>query len=116
MSGYKVWASDDVLTAADLNAFLMAQAVPRFADVSARSGAILSPSEGQLTYRVDGDVYELWNGLAWVALGIAVGVVPNATYAVTSGTAVNSNKVGNITIFNSSTTPTANATGDLWFY
>lgn len=122
MAGYKTWAADDVLAAADLNSYLMAQAVPRFADTSTRAGAILSPSEGQLTYRIDGDVFELWNGSAWVALGGAIGTATvaatagTATYAVTSGTAVNANKVGNITIFNSSTTPTANATGDLWFY
>ena len=59
MAGYKTWAADDVLAAADLNSYLMAQAVPRFADTSTRAGAILSPSEGQLTYRIDGDVYEL---------------------------------------------------------
>lgn len=119
MSGYKVWAADDVLAAADLNSFLMAQSVPRFADVSTRAGAILAPVEGQLTYRSDANVFELWNGAAWVALGSAVGTVPNATYSATSGTAVfsnNADKVRNITIFNSSTTPTANAVGDLWFY
>jgi hypothetical protein len=122
MPGYKTWAADDVLTAADLNSYLMQQSVPQFASAAVRSGAILSPAEGQLTYRIDGDVYELWNGSAWVALGGAIGTATvaatagTATYAVTSGTAVNANKVGNITIFNSSTTPTANATGDLWFY
>lgn len=122
MAGYKTWAADDVLTAADLNSYLMAQAVPRFADTSTRAGAILSPAAGQLTYRIDGSVFELWNGSAWVALGGAIGTATyattsgTATYATTSGTAVNANKVGNITIFNSSTTPTANATGDLWFY
>ena len=107
MAGYKTWAADDVLAAADLNSYLMAQAVPRFADTSTRAGAILSPAEGQLTYRIDGNVYELWDGSAWVALGGAIG---------TATVAANAAKVGGITIFNSSTTPTANATGDLWFY
>lgn len=119
MAGYKTWAADDVLAAADLNSYLMAQAVPQFASASTRAAAILSPAEGQLTYRADGDIFELWNGSAWTALGGAIGtatVAGTATYAVTSGTAVNANKVGNITIFNSSTTPAANATGDLWFY
>lgn len=102
MAGYKLWSSDEVLSAADLNGYLMAQAVPRFADASTRSGAILSPATGQLTYRTDGAVYEQWNGSAWVQIA--------------AGSAVNAGKVGGITIFNSSGTPTANATGDLWFY
>ena len=113
MAGYKTWSADDVLAAADLNSYLMAQAVPRFADTSTRSGAILSPAEGQLTYRIDGDVFELWNGSAWVDLGGAIGT---ATYAATAGTATNASKVSNQTVFIQSTTPTANATGDLWFY
>ena len=102
MAGYKTWAADDVLAAADLNSYLMAQAVPRFADVSTRAGAILSPAEGQLTYRIDGDVFEFWNGSAWTQIN--------------AGSAVNAGKVAGITIFNTSGMPTANATGDLWFY
>ena len=68
MAGYKTWAADDVLAAADLNSYLMAQAVPRFADTSTRAGAILSPAEGQLTYRIDAEVFEQWNGTAWVEI------------------------------------------------
>lgn len=107
MAGYKTWAADDVLAAADLNSYLMAQAVPRFADTSTRAGAILSPAEGQLTYRIDGDVFELWNGSAWVALGGAIGT---ATAALTA------DKLNGRTVFVQSGTPTALATGDLWFW
>lgn len=122
MAGYKTWAADDVLAAADLNSYLMAQAVPQFASATTRSGAILSPAEGQLTYRADGDVFELWNGSAWVALGGAIGTATvaatagTATYAVTAGTATNASKVSNQTVFIQSSTPTANATSDLWFW
>jgi hypothetical protein len=122
MAGYKLWASDEVLTAADLNGYLMTQAVPRFADSSTRSGAILSPAAGQLTYRIDGGLYEEWNGSAWVALGNAIGTATvaatagTATYAVTAGTATNASKVSNQTIFIQSSTPTALATDDLWFW
>jgi hypothetical protein len=116
MSGFKVWASDDVLSAADMNSYLMEQVVPVFASNAVRAGAILAPTEGQMTYREDGDIYEFWNGSAWVAIGTAIGVVPNATYALTSGTAVNATKVSNQTVFIQSATPTANATNDLWFW
>lgn len=97
MAGYKTWAADDVLAAADLNSYLMAQAVPRFADASTRSGAILSPATGQITYRIDGAVFEQWNGSAWVGL--------NATYA------------SNVKIWSGTATPTAdtNASVNLWF-
>lgn len=98
MAGYKLWAADEVLTAADLNGYLMTQAVPRFADASTRSGAILSPGVGQITYRTDGAIYEQWNGTAWVGL--------NAAYA------------GGVKIHTGAATPTAdaNATLNLWFY
>ena len=97
MPGYKVWAADDVLTAADLNGFLMQQAVPQFASAAVRSGAILSPPTGMITYRADGAVFEQWNGSAWVGLG--------ATYA--SG----------VKIWGGTATPTAdpNASINLWF-
>lgn len=99
MGGRKVWEPDDVLAAEDLMDYLMDQSVMVFPNGATRSGEILSPVEGMLTYRQDDNVFEVWNGLAWVQ--IAAG---------------NASTVGGITIFNSSTTPTANAVGDLWFY
>jgi hypothetical protein len=102
MPGRKVWAADEVLTAEDLNDYLMDQAVVVFASAGARSAAVLSPEVGMLTYRVDGGIYEFWNGSAWTQIN--------------SATASNSNTVGGITIFNTSGTPTANAVGDLWFF
>lgn len=102
MPGRKVWAADDVLAAADLNDYLMDQAVMVFADSSARSGAILAPETGMLTYRTDAGIYEFYNGSAWVQIN--------------AGSATNAGRVAGITIFNSAGTPTANAVGDLWFY
>ena len=96
MSGRKVWVADDVLTAEDLNDYLMDQAVMVFATAAARSSAILSPTEGMITYRSDDNVFEVWSGSAWVGL--------------------RAESIKGITIFNSSTAPVANAVGDLWFY
>jgi hypothetical protein len=96
MGGRKVWAADDVLAAADLNEYLGDQVVMVFANDTARSGAILAPVEGMLTYRQDDDVFEFWTGSVWRQIG--------------SGT------VRGITIFNSESEPTANAAGDLWFF
>lgn len=102
MAGRKTWAADDVLTAADLNDYLMDQAVVVFANASVRASALLAPETGMLTYRVDGGVYEYYTGSAWSQIN--------------AGSAVNAGKVAGITVFNSAGTPTANAVGDLWFY
>lgn len=102
MVGRKEWAADDVLSAADLEGYLMDQVVTIWANASARNSGILAPIEGQLCYLQDTNLFYRWDGSAWVGL-----------YASTAG---DSAKVAGITIFNSSSTPTANATGDLWFY
>lgn len=105
MPGYKTWAADDVLTAADLNSYLMQQSVPQFASAAVRSGAILSPPTGMITYRADGAVFELWNGSAWVALVGAVGTI-------------NANTVNGYRVFSTTgtaTPPTASNVGDVWF-
>jgi hypothetical protein len=102
MSGRKTWAADDVLTAEDLNDYLMDQSVMVFASAGARSGAILAPTAGMITYRTDGDVYEYWTGSAWAQIN--------------ANSAFNAQRVAGITIFNSAGTPTANAVGDLWFF
>jgi hypothetical protein len=119
MTGRKEWAADDVLSAADLEGYLMDQAVTIWANSSARNSGILAPIEGQISYLQDTNIFQGYNGSAWVDQNSLGGT---ATYATTSGTAVFATNAGTatrlngITIFNSSTTPTANATGDLWFY
>lgn len=118
--GRKVWAADEVLAAADLQNYIQDQTVMVFNDASARAAGILTPTEGMMTVLKSDNVLYTYDGSAWVAAIVGTATTAttatNASYATTSGTAVNANKVGNITIFNSSTTPTANATGDLWFY
>ena len=125
MTGRKAWVSDEVLSAADLNGYLMDQAVTIWANTAARNSGILAPIEGQISYLQDINKFQAYNGAAWVDQASIAGNAATATYATTAGTAVyatnagtavNATKVGNITIINSSTTPTANAAGDLWFY
>jgi hypothetical protein len=62
----KVFTSGEVLTAADVNSFLMNQAVMTFADAAARTSAIASPTEGMLTYLSNVDLYQFYNGTIWV--------------------------------------------------
>lgn len=53
MAGFKAWAFKELLTSADLNNYLMRQAVPRFATQAARNSAITSPEAGMLAYTDD---------------------------------------------------------------
>jgi hypothetical protein len=119
MTGRKAWVSDEVLSAADLNNYLMDQAVTIWANASARNSGILSPINGQISYLQDTSKFQAYNGSAWVDQASLGGT---AVYATSAGTAVYATNAGTatrlngITIFNSSSTPTANAAGDLWFY
>jgi hypothetical protein len=56
----------EVLTASNINGFLMNQVVAIFADSGARAAAITSPTKGNVTYLQDVDRVERWNGSAWV--------------------------------------------------
>ena len=72
-AGFKTFAAGDVLTADDVNTYLMQQTVMVFASESARTTAIASPSEGMFTYLSDTDAFERYTGAAWVAAGGAGG-------------------------------------------
>jgi len=67
-SGFLTFTDGQVLTAAQVNGYLMKQAVMYFATAAARSSAITSPEEGMVTYRADSDVIEYYNGSTWIAL------------------------------------------------
>jgi hypothetical protein len=62
----KVFTAGEVLTAADVNANLMNQAVMTFADAAARTSAIPSPTEGMVTYLSNLDLLMFYNGTIWV--------------------------------------------------
>ena len=62
---YKIWASGDVLTASDVNTYLMQQAVTFFASSAARDAAITSPVEGMVAYLEDTNIYTWYSGSAW---------------------------------------------------
>jgi hypothetical protein len=86
--GYKNWAANDILAAADVNGYLADQAVMYFADAAARSAAITSPSAGMVSYRGDGQVVEFYNGSTWVALSSATTVnASNVINTLTASTA-----------------------------
>ena len=66
--GFKTFVTGDVLTAADTNGYLM-QGVWVFADAAARSAAVTSPQEGNMSFLKDTNSTEYYSGSAWVAVG-----------------------------------------------
>jgi hypothetical protein len=71
----KVFVAGEILTAADVNANLMDQAVMVFNDAAARDTAIPSPIEGMVVYLKDTDGLLSYSGTAWVpaASGASLG-------------------------------------------
>lgn len=73
-AGSKLFVSGDVLTAAQVNTYLMDQTVMRFADEAARTAAFGGAgeavlAEGMVTYLMDTDTIEVYNGSAFVGVG-----------------------------------------------
>jgi hypothetical protein len=65
--GRKEWSPGDVLTAADVNGYLMDQSVMVFAGTAARASAIPTPSTGMVAYSTATGL-ELYNGTDWVGI------------------------------------------------
>ena len=98
--GFKQWVTDDVLSATDLNGYLADQAVMVFASAAARTAGITVPSEGMVSYLIDANSLSFYNGSSWVAF------TANGSTSRVSGQ----------TVFIQAGTPTANASGDIWFW
>lgn len=62
---YKTFVNGFALNASEVNAYLMNQTVMVFADSSARSAAITSPTEGMVTFLTSTDAIEYYNGSTW---------------------------------------------------
>lgn len=68
-SGYRTFASGEVLTAANIMNYLMSQSVAYFNDAAARNSAIGSPAQGQAAYVDDNDQLTIRKGSAWWPAG-----------------------------------------------
>jgi hypothetical protein len=65
-SGKKTFTAGDVLTASDVNNYLMDQTVMVFGGTAARASAIPTPSEGMFAVTTDNDQVDYYDGSAWV--------------------------------------------------
>jgi hypothetical protein len=69
-AGYKLFATGDVLTAAQVNTYLNEQTVMVFADSAARTTALSGVlAEGMMSYLQDTDSVEVYDGTSWTAIG-----------------------------------------------
>ena len=64
-NGFKVFAVGEVLTAADVNDYLMEQSIGIFSNSTTRDAQITSPIEGQFCYLADSNVLQFYNGSSW---------------------------------------------------
>jgi hypothetical protein len=78
--GYKVFTAGEVLTAANVNGYLMEQSVMVFAGTAARSSAIGTPSAGMMSYLTDTKTLQVY-GTAWADVSS-----PGDITEVTAGT------------------------------
>jgi hypothetical protein len=105
--GFKTFNSGDVLSAADVNGYLM-QGVLVFASTAARDAAITAPAEGQFAFTKDTNSLFYYDGAAWVASGAAGDIE-----GVTAGTGISGGGTsGTVTVTNSMATA-IDAKGDL---
>ena len=73
-AGSKLFVAGDVLTAAQVNTYLMDQSVMKFADAATRDAAFggvgeATLSEGMLCYLSDTNTVLYYSGSSWSALG-----------------------------------------------
>ena len=64
--GFKDFTTGEVLTAADVDGYLM-QGIWVFASAAARDAAVTSPQEGNACYLKDTDVIQVYTGSTWAA-------------------------------------------------
>ena len=84
--GYKDFVTGEVLTAADVDGYLM-QGIWVFASAAARDAAVTSPQEGNACYLKDTNAVQTYSGSAWVALGGASSPASaNSTITTSQGT------------------------------
>jgi hypothetical protein len=73
-AGFKTWVNGDVLTASDLNTYIMEQTVMVFNNTAARDAAVTAPSEGMFAYTKDNDTLYYYTGSAWQATSLAADI------------------------------------------
>jgi hypothetical protein len=91
--GFKTFSTGDVLSAVDVNGYLM-QGVWVFADAAARTSAVASPQEGNMSYLKDTNDLQYYSGSTWVSVD-TTGTSP--TYLIVRDEKANNTQGGGFT-------------------
>jgi hypothetical protein len=83
MSGRKVWAADEVLSAEDLQEYIQDQVVFVYESSGARASGILAPTEGMVSYLRDTNLLYVYDGSSWVEVAPDVGTPGTYTKVTT---------------------------------
>lgn len=100
--GKKTFTAGEVLTAADVNGYLMEQSVMVFGGTAARSSAVPTPSEGMVTYLSDLNDIQAYDGSNWISTGLTAGTttanygwpIPASGSIASLGTAIDTTVAG----------------------
>jgi len=86
-AGFKTFTAGDVLTATDVNTYLMQQATQTYANSAARSSAVPTPSQGMVSYLSDGNIVETYDGANWNPIDSSINVrtAGTADYTLAAG-------------------------------
>lgn len=109
--GRKVFTAGEVLTAANVNGYLMDQSVMVFASSAARTSAVATASAGMLSY-ITGTGYEYYNGSAWTSLTSASTVTTISAAYTAAATDANDTLLANGTAAYTITIPDLFAIND----
>jgi len=94
---YKIFNSGEILTAANVNSYLMNQTVMVFADASARTTALSGVlAAGMVSYLTGTNSLETYNGSAWTANGTG-DVTSTGTQTLTNKTLTAPTLTGTVT-------------------
>lgn len=107
-AGYKNFTSGDVLTASQVNTYLMDQAVMLFASAAARTTALPSPAEGLTSYLTDSNRMEIFDGSVWRTVAQAISQQVLQVVSATTGASTSSSSTSYVdTTLTATITPTS---------